>query len=172
MNSLSKTTDDNMRVKEAGAVLANQTGNNLEVFVENILKQHEYTEFWNHKKQLYENIRSVGGKQYAKQVPIGTTIYGSNRKCDFMVFNNEVFEKGLVIECKWQQSAGSVDEKYPYLLYNIIKSGIPTIILLDGDGYKKQAMEWLKEQVDPRRALIGVYNMQEFQKEVNNGLLG
>jgi hypothetical protein len=48
---------------------------------------------------------------------------------------------------------------------------VPTIIILDGNGYKKTAMKWLKDQADPKRALIGVYNMAEFQKLVNNGFL-
>jgi hypothetical protein len=78
---------------------------------------------------------------------------------------------GLIIECKWQQAAGSVDEKYPFTVFNIMKIAVPTIILLDGGGYKPAAMVWLKDQVGKDRALIGVYNMSEFQKVVNNGLL-
>ena len=85
--------------------------------------------------------------------------------------NQDTFPEGLIIECKWQQSKGSVDEKYPFTLFNIFKIGVPTIILLDGGGYKPAAMKWLKDQVDPNRALIGVYNMAEFQKKVNNGFL-
>ena len=77
----------------------------------------------------------------------------------------------LIIECKWQQSGGSVDEKYPFALFNIFKIGVPTIILLDGGGYKQAAMKWLKDQVDPNRALIGVYNMMEFQSLVNKSSL-
>jgi len=49
---------------------------------------------------------------------------------------------------------------------------IPTVILLDGGGYRKQAMDWLKDQVNPKGAIIGVWTMAEFQKEVNNGFLG
>ncbi|PIR98023.1 MAG: hypothetical protein COT89_01555 [Candidatus Colwellbacteria bacterium CG10_big_fil_rev_8_21_14_0_10_42_22] len=162
-NSLSETTPTNK---------ANKTGNQLEQFVARTLESRGYTEFWNHKKQVFENRKAVGGKQYAQQVPCGTSIYETQRKCDFLVLNKEKFPEGLIIECKWQQSSGSVDEKYPFSLFNIIKIGVPTIILLDGGGYKKAAMDWLKDQVDPRRALIGVYSMSEFQTQVNNGFLG
>lgn len=89
-----------------------------------------------------------------------------------MVINRAKFPKDLIIECKWQQSSGSVDEKYPFLLFNIIKTAIPTVILIDGDGYKKTALKWLEEQALNSRALIGVYSMAEFQKQVNNGFLG
>ena len=151
---------------------ANTTGNTLEKFVERILQDHGYIEFWDHKAQLFANRKSVGGKQYAKQVPCGTSIYETKRKCDFLVNNPDKFPEGLIIECKWQQVSGSVDEKYPFALFNIFKIGVPTIILLDGNGYKQAAMRWLKHEVDPNKALIGVYNMAEFQTKVNNGFLG
>lgn len=155
-----------------GGQQANVTGNTLERFCERILLDNGYLEFAGNRKQLFENRTNVGGKQYAKQVPCGTSIYESPRKCDFLIINKEKFPKDLIIECKWQQSNGSVDEKYPFTLFNIIKIGVPTIILLDGGGYKKTAMEWLKDQVNPNRALIGVYNMSEFQALVNKRFLG
>jgi hypothetical protein len=67
---------------------------------------------------------------------------------------------------------GSVDEKYPFVMLNIAKIGVPTIVLIDGDGYKKQAFDWLKNQISQERALVGVYTMKEFQKLINNGFLG
>jgi hypothetical protein len=151
---------------------ANTTGNKLEKFVEQALHDAGYSEFWNHKKQAFQNRAAIGGKQYLRQQPVGLTIYDTTRKCDFLVINRAKFPKDLIIECKWQQSTGSVDEKYPFLLWNIIKTGIPTIILLAGGGYKPAAMQWLKEQVNPKGALHGVWDMTEFQTQVNNGYLG
>lgn len=167
-NSSSETTPDPI----IGGQQANRTGNTLERFVERILQDNGYTEITQSKAQLFNNRSVVGGKQYAKQVPCGTSIYESPRKCDFVVFNKDKFPNDLIIECKWQQSNGSVDEKYPFALFNIIKIGLPTIILLDGGGYKVTAMNWLKNQVDPNRALIGVYNMSEFQALVHKRFLG
>ena len=164
MNSSSETTNSGSH--------ANRTGNRLERFVEEALKEHKYVEFWNHKKQIFENRRTIGGKQYAKQVPVGETIYGGERKADFLVLNNEKWEEGLMVECKWQQSSGSVHEKYPFLCFNIMKTGVPTVILLDGGGYPASAEEWLKGQADPKRALVAVWDMSKFQREVNNGFLG
>lgn len=165
MNSSSETTPPQ------GGTQANSTGNLLESFIENILKKKGYTEFWDHRALMFANRASIGGKQYAKQIPCGMSIYESPRKCDFLIINKEKFPDGLIIECKWQQSAGSVDEKYPFTVFNILKIGVPTIILLDGNGYKKTAMAWLKSQADPTRSLIGVYNMAEFQTLVNKGIL-
>lgn len=166
MNSSSETTPI------TGGGQANKTGGTLERFIKRMLEDNGYTQFPNHKAQLFENRKTVGGKQYAEQVPCGTSIYETKRKCDFLIMNQDKFPEGLIIECKWQQSNGSVDEKYPFTVYNILKIGVPTIILLDGNGYKKAAMEWLKEQASPSRALIGVYTMAEFQAIVNKGFLG
>ena len=164
MNSSSEIT--------SGGTRANKTGNRLEKFVEHQLKDSGYIEFWDHKEQIFENRKTVGGKQFAKQVPCGMSIYETKRKCDFLVLNPDKFPDGLIIECKWQESNGSVDEKYPFTLFNIIKIAVPTVILLDGGGYKPAAMKWLKDQVGSDRALIGVFNMSEFQTKVNNGFLG
>lgn len=151
---------------------ANKTGNRLEKFVQEALRERGYVEFWNHKAQAFANRKTIGGKQYMRQLPVGETIYDTVRKCDFFIINRAKFPNDLIIECKWQQSGGSVDEKYTYVVFNIVKTGIPTIILLDGGGYKPAAQKWLQEQVNPKGALIGVWTMAEFHKQVNNGFLG
>jgi hypothetical protein len=151
---------------------ANKTGNLLENFVEQSLKAKGYREFWNHKEQLFSNCNAIGGKQYGKQVLCGKTIYETDRKVDFFIVNQDVFPNGLIIECKWQQVSGSVDEKYPFLLFNIIKTAVPTVILIDGNGYRKAALNFLKTEVSKTSALRGAWTMREFQTEINNGFLG
>ena len=151
---------------------ANRTGNALERFTLEALQARGYLEFWHHKPQVLLNRSIMNGKQYIRQIQLGLTIYGTPRKADFLVINRKLFPDDLVIECKWQQSRGSVDEKYPYLLYNIIRNGIPTVILLDGGGYKPLALTWLKSMVNKSSALIAVWTMAELQREVNNGFLG
>ena len=84
------------------------------------------------------------------------------------------------IECKWQQVAGSVDEKYPYLYLNCVEK-MPEkdiIILLDGGGYKKEARAWLesaikekKYQPDPDKNIL-LFDIKEFMIWVNNRFVG
>ncbi|MGB8368506.1 MAG: PD-(D/E)XK nuclease superfamily protein [Limisphaerales bacterium] len=38
-----------------------------------------------------------------------------------------------------------MDEKYPFLYFNIIKTGVPTVVLIDGGGYKPAAKARLKD---------------------------
>ena len=111
-----------------------------------------------------KNYRTQTGDQkwFTTQCKLTNTIYENPWKVDFLL-HDERTKKTLVIECKWQQSQGSVDEKYPYLVQNIKeKSPHPCLVLLDGDGYKPAAKEWLKTQVDKK--LIGVLSMSEFVK--------
>lgn len=145
----------------------------LELNVEDTLRRYGYTEFQGSKKDVFANRKGIDGKQYIKQLPVGETIYKSTRKVDFMLFNQNNFPDGLIIECKWQQSGGSVDEKYPFLYFNILKTGVPTIVLLDGGGYKPAAKDWLAARAEEnQKLLLGVWNMTEFQKQTNNGFLG
>ena len=151
---------------------ANKTGDVLELFVQRLLQDNGYAEFWNHKDQVFANRHNIGGKQYAKEVVIGKSIYDTDVRCDFLILNRDKFPEGLAVECKWQQSSGSVDVKYPYNVFNILKIGLPTIIIIDGNGARKKAVDWLRSQAHPSKALIGVYNMSEFQALVNKGFLG
>lgn len=164
MNSSSETINSGQK--------GNKTGKTLELFVERLLQDNGYEEFWDHKAQMFENRKSIGGKQYAKQVPCGMSIYETPRKCDFLVINKEKFPDDLIIECKWQQARGTTHEKYPFAFFNITKIGVPTIILLDGGGYSSASAKWFRSVVDQNRALIGVYSMAELQAKVNNGFLG
>ena len=73
------------------------------------------------------------------------TIYGHNGNTEFLIIS-QAYNLEIRIECKWQQSSGSVDEKFPYLYLNCIeKMPEPTIIIIvDGGGAKPGAVEWLK----------------------------
>jgi len=90
--------------------------------------------------------------------------------CDFLLFHPTRHPDNLIIESKWQESKGSVDEKFPFLVANI-RERYPhaTIVVLDGGGYKKQANLWLRAQID--RRLLHVFNMQEFQRWSNGDAL-
>jgi hypothetical protein len=151
---------------------ANLNGDTLEHFVECLLQARGYVEFINYKGQVFAMRKAIGGKQYSKQPFCGYSIYETQRKCDFLTINQSKFPNGLIIECKWQQTSGSVDEKYPFTVHNIEKTKIPSIIVIGGEGYKKEALEWLKKQSGKDKALIGVYTMSEFQSHVNTGFLG
>jgi hypothetical protein len=142
-------------------------GNQLERFVWHTLTDKKY-EFVPSRRFLAACC--LPQPLFTKQIVIGNSIYNTPLKSDFMLYHPQKHPNKLIIECKWQQVSGSVDEKYPYTVQNIReKYPCPAIILLDGEGYKPGAKAWLCEQVDDH--LLAVFSMSEFQKWVNRGNL-
>ena len=120
-------------------------------------------------ERLIACILSERGYMVSRQVWIGTSIYNHKIKCDFLISNVPGYPNGLIVESKWQDVGGSVDEKFPYLVLNIKeKYPSPTIVVVGGDGCKSGAVDWLVGQVGDK--LIGVYSIEEFVSYVNRGL--
>lgn len=151
-----------------GGTQANYTGTVLEKFIADRLTERGYALL--HAKK-FEQGRYLEQPIYARRFNIGPNLYGSPLFCDFILYHVDKWPTGLIIESKWQQSTGSVDEKFPFLVENI-KQRYPsqTIVLLDGNGYRKGAEKWLREQSGSGN-LIHVFTMSEFQKWVNQGHL-
>jgi len=154
-------------VIEQGGTTANYTGKNFEKFVEDRLIERGYT-FIDNKK--FKSSVYLNQPIYSKHYLCGKTIYGTDIHSDFVIFHPEKWKECLIIECKWQQSKGSVDEKYPYLVSNI-QERYPhkTIVVIDGEGYKKGGLEWIKSQIGNN--LLGIMNMQQFSIWANKGNL-
>lgn len=113
----------------------------------------------------YSNLSD--GKYFASQFNLGKNIYNTDQIVDFIISRKN--DKPLVIQAKWQQSTGSVDEKFPYLITNLKeKSQFNSLIVIDGGGYREGAVVWMKEQVDDK--LIGVFSYTEFMIWSNNEL--
>jgi len=150
----------------SGGTQANYTGNALEQYVELRLVTAGYTRVGPQQfKPAMYNEQPI----YARQFHAGTSIYGTPSYADFAIYHPQKWPDGLVIEAKWQQVGGSVDEKYPYLVLNIQDCYCyPTVLLLDGGGYKKGAEQWIRSQVGDGN-LLRVFNMVEFQTWANKG---
>jgi len=146
-----------------GGTRANYTGRILEKFIEDRLKERGYTFI---DKRKFKPSIYIGQPIYSKQFFLGQNLYNTNTYCDFVLYHPEKWNDCLVIESKWQESGGSVDEKYPFLILNIqMRYPHKTILVIDGGGYKQGALEWIKGQVGNN--LLAVMNMQEFNKWVN-----
>ena len=123
----------------------NITGTQLEKTVQTVLMEKGF------ELEMYrkweKNPRDYGKELLLKNVPF-TTIYEHGGNTEFLLLS-EKYNSRIRIECKWQQSAGSVDEKLPYLYLNTIEA-MPEkeiIILIDGDGFKEGAKTWLRNAV-------------------------
>lgn len=90
------------------------------------------------------------------------SIYGHDIRTDLLVTNAPGFPTGLAIEIKWQDAAGSVDEKFPYLVANIReKFPCPAVVVVAGGGQKQGSIQWLKGQTDGEK-LVAVLTLDEF----------
>lgn len=89
-------------------------------------------------------------RQYRKY----NSIYGTKFRLDFFVRHKEKWSEGLALECKWQSSAGSVDEKYPYVILNMKSLPCPSAVLLAGGKYSPKALKWLMNQADERLVVV------------------
>ena len=97
---------------------ANKSGRVLETAVAGALHGHGYHQVFSDvpKSQQREYLltSSLLPKRYARNIYIGTGIYQTDLYADVYVVGLNTFPSGLIIECKWQESPGSVDEKFPY----------------------------------------------------------
>lgn len=104
-----------------------------------------------------------------RHYPIGLGIFDTPLFTDLYLADVPTFPQGLAIESKWQQSAGSVDEKWPYLVQNIIECfPCPAIVGIHGGGFRPGAEQWLRRQV--RGNLFGVFRLEEFLTWANHNL--
>jgi hypothetical protein len=128
--------------------LANSSGNTLEKTVIGTLTSKGFilVPYAKFKK----SPDSYGTELLIKDFPY-QSIYNHKGKTEF-VLKSKRYDLDLRIECKWQQSAGSVDEKFPYLYLNCLfqmpENSI--FIIVGGGGYKPGALEWLKKVCEER----------------------
>lgn len=155
---------------------ANRQGRILERTVVPIFESHGFEvvsySTWSKKPTDY------GTELLLKHVPY-TTIYNQKGYTEFLI-KSERFGLNVRIECKWQQSSGSVDEKLPYLYLNCIET-MPErdiIIVAGGGGMKPGAIPWLKEAVSQKKYVqpdaheknIQVFSIEEFMAWANRTL--
>lgn len=105
---------------------ANYTGTVLEKFVLSRFADRGYNFV---PVTKFTPARFLNQPIFTRKFHVGKSIYGTEQYCDFIAYHPQRWPDNLIIECKWQQSKGSVDEKYPYLVLNInLQYKSPTII--------------------------------------------
>lgn len=129
--------------------------------------------FLDEKYQLVKSTEftaNLGGDTpvYSQQCRITEDIYGKKRRLDFILFHPVLWPNCLAIQCKWQASSGTVEEKFPFEVLSIAKNEFDTIIILDGKGYTAGAERWLKNQAGKNK-LLTVMDLGEFARFHSQG---
>lgn len=165
-----------------GGSLANYSGSTLEKTIIGTLLSKgfslvQYRDYANYLKKYGEQktVEKYGAELLLRNVPF-QTIYNHPGNTEFLLHSKQ-YNLNVRIEAKWQQSSGSVDEKFPYLYLNCLEAMPESeiIIIVDGGGAKAGAISWLRNAVNKKlytdektvKKKIQVFNLTEFITWVN-----
>ncbi len=77
------------------------------------------------------------------EVSLGKTIIGKDRKIDVFVVRASD-QRAIAIECKYQDSQGTTDEKIPYALDDLAALWIPGCLVYAGEGWSRGVLHTLE----------------------------
>lgn len=81
------------------------------------------------------------GTAVYREVSIGKSIIGKNRKVDLLVLCGE---RAYAVECKYQESQGTADEKIPYTLSDMAALPMGGCIAYAGGGFSPGVVHMLE----------------------------
>ena len=85
---------------------------------------------------------SPRGLKVYREVRVGKTIIGKDRCIDIFCVSEDS-TKALAVECKFQDSQGTVDEKIPYALEDVRSLPMPGCIAYGGTGFSSGVLHML-----------------------------
>jgi hypothetical protein len=91
---------------------------------------------------IHHNYASQGLVVYC-EVSLGKTVIGKDRCIDVFVVR-PADRKAIAIECKYQDSLGTVDEKIPYALLDLEALWVPGCLVYAGKGWSKGVLHSLE----------------------------
>lgn len=100
-----------------------------------------------------------------KRVPF-ISLYGARSHTEFVYQHAGGLR--VRIECKRQETKGSVDEKFPYMVENA-KYYMPESYIwfvIEGIGARAKAISWMKNAVKATEKTIRVFNVSEAQRAI------
>jgi hypothetical protein len=89
-------------------------------------------------------LKNFGGRGLTvyREVSMGKTIIGKNRHVDILVLHDHT-STVLAIECKYQDTLGTVDEKIPYAIQDMQAMGLPVCLAYAGSGFSSGILHML-----------------------------
>lgn len=93
-------------------------------------------------RYLRQNYGNRGIEVY-REVSMGKTIIGKNRRIDILAIHTES-AVALAIECKYQGSAGTTDEKIPYTLQDLEVLPLAACVAYAGTGWSDGVLHMLR----------------------------
>jgi hypothetical protein len=111
--------------------------------------------------QKVVTLASTLGLQARTQVRVARRIWGAVRKID-VVLTEKSTRRTLGIECKFQSSQGTAEEKIPSTIQDIGAWPIPGIVVFAGEGFSANMNSFLIStgkavEFDDLRAWLSLY---------------
>jgi hypothetical protein len=78
-----------------------------------------------------------------REISLGKTVIGKDRQIDVFVVRPED-RKAIAIECKYQDSIGTVDEKIPYAIQDLEALWVPGCLAYAGKGWSRGVLHSLE----------------------------
>jgi hypothetical protein len=83
------------------------------------------------------------GIEVYDEVNLGTSIIGKQRRIDLLVLQPGS-GRALALECKYQDSLGTADEKIPYTLQDLAALRMPSCVVYAGAGFSEGVLHLLQ----------------------------
>ena len=96
-------------------------------------------------RDLEEKVAAIGarlGLKVERQVKVGRRIWGAQRRID-VVLKDTHTRVSLGVECKFQGSAGSAEEKIPATIEDIGAWPIRGLVVYAGEGFSENLKAFL-----------------------------
>ena len=96
-------------------------------------------------RELENLVMDIGedlGLEARRQVKVGKRIWGADRRIDVVLRHPET-RQTLGIECKFQSSGGSAEEKIPTTIKDIDAWPIAGIVVVSGQGFSDNMRSYL-----------------------------
>ena len=117
-----------------------------------------------------EPLSTFGDRWLTTQLAAYKNLYGAKFKTDVFVFEETLWPKGLVVECKYQRDGGSVDEKYVFTVMSLLNLPGDTLMLLTGGGARNCAIQWISDQQTKARRFTFCGSHDQFNNWVSRKL--
>jgi hypothetical protein len=95
--------------------------------------------------KLRDEVAQIGedlGLRVQKEVMVGRRIWGTRRRIDVVMKHPET-RLSLGLECKFQKTAGTAEEKIPAVIDDIAAWPIKGIVVFSGDGFSTNMVSYL-----------------------------
>lgn len=104
-----------------------------------------------YKGILNRLVKLANGEPFFVQhIALCESIYNVPWFSDLLIWHPELFKNGAIMEIKQQSTAGSVDEKYPFVVQSLIKISSeidgPTVLFVSGGAVRQCALDWCRRE--------------------------